>query len=149
MKKSYQKKGFTILEMLLSIALISIIFAFSSPVFQQVQTMRNENTEIEHIKAFIYRAEHLAYSGFHDDDWGLYCELDTLTLFKGDDYDSRDIDFDETFIFKNIVFDEISETIFLKNSGILSGFVDIQITTQTGDSLIVNINEQGVVTEIS
>lgn len=137
--------GFTLLEVLLAIALFGIVAAISFPLAQSVQV----RTDIEHAAIAaahtLRRAQVLSQTVEGDAPWGVSFAAGTVTLFKGASWASRDPAFDEVQdISSRIVLSGISEVVFAKLSGepVTPGSM-----TFTGDSdaKTVNINAKGMV----
>ena len=141
-----QQFGFTLFELLLSIALLGVIVAFSVPVFQQLQTQRSADSEVDQIIALIRRAQTLAHAGYYDDDWGIHIQDATVTLFRGNDFVNRDGGFDEAIVLSNATVDAPIEIFFAKNTGLPSGVFTAILTTTTDYQLTITINEQGTLT---
>lgn len=138
-----RKKGFTLLEVLLSIAIIGLVAGLSVPIFQQIQTRRTTDVELHQTVLMIRRAQTLARSGYYDDDWGISIIDDTVTLFKGDDYSSRDTDFDEVITFSNAEIDTDVEIFFSQEFGIPNDVFSSVFTTTNDYQLTISMNEQG------
>jgi len=139
------QRGFTLIELLLSIALIALLAGISVPVYQSLQTNRTADTEYNKTTLLTRRAQILARSGWHDDDWGIMIETSRAVLFKGDDFAGRDTDFDEEVPFVNMTADSPAEVFFDSISGAPSTTVSVVFTTTNNYQLNFSINEEGVI----
>ena len=91
------------------------------------------------------RAETLSKSSELDSTWGVKAETGLITLFKGDNYALRDVNYDESFeIAPNIQFSGTDEFVFAKLSGapIVNGSLMFSLNNETRN---VTINEKGMV----
>ena len=146
MRNILYKKGFTLIEMLLSVGLLGIIVGMSVPVVQQYQTQRSSDTEVDQAIALIRRAQVLARSSYHNDQWGIHVDTDMITLFEGDNFLTRDSDFDEQVTYRNLVGVVDNDTIiFSQGQGIPDVSAEIILTTTNNYELTITINQQGVV----
>jgi len=92
----HNKKGFTLIELLVVLAILTAMAGLSIPFFQSFQTSSDLYTNTNSIMQTLRRAQQLAIIGKHADDWGVYFDStnDQLTLFKGNSYSARDIEYD-------------------------------------------------------
>lgn len=89
------KKGFTLTEILIVIGLISLLIVVTIPVgmgFYREQLLES-STEILSVNLKKAQARALQEKG--DSSWGVRIEDNEYILFKGNDYDNRDNDWDE------------------------------------------------------
>ncbi len=82
-----------------------------------------------------------------DSDWGVYIGADSIVLFKGDDYATRDSDYDEIYAkTSNVSVSGISEEVFEKFTGDPSATGDIILSTSNPTrTSTITINSKGVV----
>lgn len=139
------KNGFTLIELILVIALVAIISSFSAPVYTSFISKNNLENKTFEIKGVLTKAESNTISGKQDLNWGVYFLPNKFILFAGDSYISRNPAFDETHSFPSSVsVSGISEIVFQSPRGQPSTTGTITITSQ-GDSNTVSINSEGSV----
>lgn len=137
-------KGFTLIEILLSLALLAIISAFSWPFFSSLQS-NNLEAEAKRTTSYLRQAATLSRAGIQDETWGVLVDNNGLTLFAGDSYANRLTEFDQTSSFTNGVSSPGSqEIIFSKYQGVPN--YTGQIVLISGDrSRLISINSLGVI----
>jgi prepilin-type N-terminal cleavage/methylation domain-containing protein len=118
------KKGFTLVELLLVIAIIAIVFAFSAPyTIRFYQTNLVEDTS-NNIVSVLNKAKHNAVLQKNDSSFGVHFDLasSSYTLFQGSDYlTDRDETQDEVYsIPGGISFDGLEDIVFSKLTGLTS-----------------------------
>lgn len=91
------KRGFTLLELLLSVAVIGLLAGISIPVLSRVQTKTDLDTATAVFVSSLRRAEALAQSVDGDTSWGVHTASGVVVLFKGISYAGRDATYDEIF----------------------------------------------------
>lgn len=96
-------QGFTLLEMLLSIGLIALLVAFSAPLYQSLQNRGSVEDTSELLLGVLRDAQTRAYAGDANAQWGVFVGTSTITLFQGDSFVSRVLDFDETYTFPHTI----------------------------------------------
>jgi len=120
--------GFTLLELLLSVAVISALAGLSLPVYQSAR-----------------RAQVLSQAVDSDTTWGVKAQSGSIVIFKGTSYSVRDANFDEIFdVPGNISVGGASEIVFAKFTGFPQTTGTMNISTES-DSRSVTINEKGMV----
>lgn len=146
LKQQNNSLGFTLLEILLSIALIAAIAGIGTPIYLSLQTRNDLDVTATTIAQSVRRSQILAESGEGDDSWGVRIEADEIILFKGTSYSSRDEDFDESFpIAGSIEPSGLSEIVFDKFTGTPSTDGTITLTSTNNETRDISIYEKGLV----
>lgn len=147
MQKIVKKnRGFSILEVVLSICLIGILTSMTIPMYQGVQSRNNLDIAAMQMTQSLRRAQILSQAVDGDTAWGLYVQNGSITLFKGTSYTTRDTDFDETFIVPtNLAFTGLSEIVFTQFSGMPQTTGTITITSPSNEIRTLTINAKGMV----
>lgn len=140
-------KGFTLIEVLLSIALLGLLVAFSLPVFFSFQTKNDFDIAGHTTIRTLRRAEFLAQSNERDSGWGVKIENSGITLFKGSSYVGRDTSFDEVTSFSSsrIGVTGASEIVFSKMTGVPSAVSTTTLSTDTGETMNIIVNAKGII----
>lgn len=142
------RKGFTILEVALSIAMLGIIFAMTMPMYR-VFTMRND-LDIATISLVqnLRRAQTLSSVGDGDSTWGVRVSAGSILLYKGANYASRDTSFDElTTIPSTIIVSGLSDVVFSKVTGFpqSTGTCNFTLSNDPNETRNITINQKGMV----
>lgn len=141
-----KKLGFTMIEMLLSISIITIILGISTPVYQSLQGKNDLSIAATTIAQALHRAQTLAQSGDGDALWGVKMESGAVTVFQGASYASRDTNFDEVYgNSAGISVSGITEIIFDKLTGEPSPTGTINLALNNYETKNITINEKGMV----
>jgi prepilin-type N-terminal cleavage/methylation domain-containing protein len=145
-KSATCQRGFTLLEVLLTIALMSILFAFSTPIYQSLQARNSLDVATDTSVQMLRRAQILSQAVDGDASWGVRIQNDEITLFRGNDFASRTTDFDEFFkLSAAITFSGLSEIVFAKFSGEPSTTGILTFTSSTNEVRVAEINSKGVI----
>lgn len=139
-------RGFTLLEMLLSVALLSIIFGMSYALYPNLAYQEELDVAVRSSQALLRRAAALASASEGDSPWGVRFESSTAVLFKGTSYAGRDTAYDETLLLEGIEVSGTGEYVFEKVSSepITSGTTTLLHTA--GESKAIIVNEKGRIT---
>lgn len=142
------KNGFTLIELILVIALVAIIGSFSAPVYTSFISKNNLENKTFEIKGVLTKAQNNTISGKQNSNWGVYFLPNQFLLFAGDSYASRNSALDEVHSLPSSVsVSGISEIVFQRPRGQPSATGIITITSQ-GDGNTISVNSEGV-TEIN
>lgn len=115
--------AFTLIELLLVIAIIAIVGLFTSPIgisFYQSQLLNETSSGL---LSALRQAQSFSVSGKHDNPFGVYISQDSYVIFEGDSYLSRI---------------ESEDQVFMKVSGVdISGSNEIVFSEITGEPSFV------------
>ncbi|MCF6276517.1 MAG: type II secretion system GspH family protein [Candidatus Magasanikbacteria bacterium] len=137
-------KGFTLLEMVLVISLLGIIIAVSAPIYSVFQTKNDVDLASEMLKTSLYRAQILSRNMIEDDNWSVHIENEDITVFKGTDYPTRDLSFEEiTKMSARVIVSGTTDIIFSKFTGDPQNIANIELTIDN-ETKTITINEKGV-----
>jgi len=143
-------KAFTLVEMLLSIAVIVVLTAIMAPIFVSFQTRNNVDIAAMALVRSLRRAEELSRNGEADSSWGVNVTSSSIIVFKGSSYAARDVNLDEIFtIPSNISFTGTSSMVFSKLYGLPAASSTITLTSVNNESRTVTINTKGLVDTLS
>ena len=146
MKRKKGDAGFTAIEVLLSIAIISVIAGVSLPVYHAFQTRNDLDVATVEIVQSMRRAEMLARAVDGDTSLGVQLQTGSITLFKGASYAGRDVTRDEVFDMPaSITPSGLSEILFTKFTGLPQTTGTTTLTTNTDETRIITINAKGTV----
>ncbi len=96
MKRKGQK-GFTLLEIIIVIALIALFSALIAPVGMDFYRSENIERQANLLKKNLELARDQAISGKLDSAWSIKFEENKYTIFKGDDWGGRNETYDKEF----------------------------------------------------
>ncbi len=137
--------GFTLLELLLSVAIISLLAGLSLPVYRTLLTKNDLDIAAVSIAQSLRRAQILSQSVDGDTSWGVKAQSGNITLFKGSSFTARDTNVDETFDMPTTIgVSGTTEIVFAKFTGLPQTTGTINISTES-DTRSVSINEKGTV----
>lgn len=138
--------GFTLLEAMLSVGLLSIIAGISLPIYQSFQNRTDLDITAHGVVQAMRRAQ--VYSrGMKDDvQWGIEVQTSGVTLFRGSSFASRDTSYDEvTTIPNGMTVSGLSEVLFAKLSGAPNTTGSITLTSRNNEVRTITLNAKGMV----
>jgi prepilin-type N-terminal cleavage/methylation domain-containing protein len=139
------QKGFTLIELLLVISIVIAIGTFSVVFFSRALTQNAVANMQDHLMGQLRKAQLYAMMGKQNGNWGVRFGSNTLTLFQGNSYATRNSAFDENFYENaNISLSGFTEVVFSKTSGLPSTTGTFVITGNDTSKQVV-VNSQGVV----
>lgn len=139
--------GFTLLEILLVVAVLALIAGIGAPLYQSSQVRNDVEVASYVIVQSLQRAQILSQAVDGDTTWGVRIESGVVTLFRGSNFASRDPDFDEVFdIAPSITPSGIEEIVFSKFSGEPQSIGTITLSTSINATKTITINEKGLAT---
>lgn len=140
------RRGFTLVEVLLSVAVIAVLAGISAPVFSRLMTKNDLDTAVVSLAQSWRRVQELSMANDGDSVWGVKVAAGSITLFKGGSYAGRDTGYDETFDLPSTisVSGAAMEVTFNKLTGTPSATGTVSLTS-FGDTRTLNINSKGTV----
>ncbi len=144
--KEENKKGFSLLEIILATGIIILITGISIPIYQSYQVRNDIDLAVFSIVEGLYRAQALSRANRGDSTWGVYATTSKVIVFKGSDFNSRDINFDEeNNISDTISISGINEIVFDKLTGYPKTTGTIILTTINNSTSSISINSKGMI----
>lgn len=141
-----KQRGFTLVEMLLSVSIITLLVGLSVPVYATFVGRNDLDVARQGVVESLRRAQTYARAVEGDSTWGVSILSNRAVVFKGASYAARDTAFDENIIFGGGVSSTAGEVVFAKLSGTPNTVGGITLTqTSTNDTRTVNINAKGTV----
>jgi len=140
-----RRSGFTLIEVLLSIALIGLIAGIGAVVFQQLQSRNDLDVAAATVAADYRRAQALSRASDADTTWGVRVDVGTITLFQGASFAARIATFDEVSATpSSITPSGFQEVVFAKLTGLPQTTGTLTLTGPN-DSRTITLNAQGTV----
>jgi len=141
-----QKNGFTLLELLLVLALMSVLAVIAAPMYLSLQAENEINITSTTIADVLRRAQLKAQAVDGDSAWGVEIKNESLTIFKGSNFNNRNQTFDEIFsLASTINLTGLSEIIFSPLSGLPNTSGQINLTHLDGRQSQLTINSLGII----
>lgn len=139
-------RGFSLIEMLLSVAIIAMLAALSLPLYVSFSNRNDVDVNAESIASMLRRAQTYSRGMNGDSIWGVRIQTGSATLFKGTTYASRDTSYDETTVIPgHIAVSGISDVTFSKLLAVPSTTGSVTLTTNTNETRTVTLNGKGMV----
>ena len=140
-------RGFTLLEMLLTISVIGIIAAMSAPMFQSFQNRNDLDIATVTFVQMLRRAQTEAKAVDGDSSWGARLGTSSITLFKGTSYAARDTSYDEiSDMSSSIVATGTVEYVFTKFTGLPQATGTLTLTSLNSEMRTITTNAKGTIT---
>ena len=136
-------QGFTIIEVMIAVGLITIIGSLALFVSMDFYRSYNLDAEMETIISLITRVRGRAVNNIDASSHGLYIDESSMTLFRGESYLLRNEDLDEVFPRSQAFeIEGLNEIVFDQLTGEASATGTIAISGQ-GRTAIIEINHEG------
>lgn len=134
------------MELVLVIALIGFIAAITVPVYLSFQNRQELDVAAIVVAQNVRRAQTLAMACHGDTAWGIYIQDSDVTVYRGTNYGSREIDLDEVTGLPQTVSVEggVKDIVFTKFSGEPTAAAAITLNSNNS-SKVISINEKGMV----
>lgn len=142
-----REAGFTLVELLLSVVIITLITGLSLPVYASFVRRNDLDITAQSLAFAIRRAETYARAVDYDNSWGIEVQSSVITLFQGSSFGSRNTAYDETIsIPPSVTPSGLGEVQFAKMTAAPNTTGTITLTSSTNDTRTVTVNAKGVVT---
>lgn len=138
--------GFTLLEVLLSVAIIGILAGAGIPIYQTLQNRNDMDIAVSSFAQSLRRAQLLSQAVANDTTWGVRIRPGFIILFQGPNFLGRDPNFDEEIaIPSSIRISGTPEIVFNKFTGIPQNTGSLTLTSVNNETETVTINAKGMV----
>lgn len=152
MKSATPKQGFTVLELLMSIAIMAILAAVIITPFAKFRNSKVLDTGAENALSLLSKARGNTLSSKNAYQYGVHFESSQLVLFRGATYSSSDANNETTLLDGALEIPTItltgggSEVLFDRLTGKTSndGTVIIRVKSDTSKTKTITINATGV-----
>jgi len=142
------KNAFTLIEVLVVIAIFGVISSVSYALYTSLQTGRVIESVKQEVLQNMRLVQSRAKAGYHEAQHGVLFLGSMYTLYQGQSYVTRDVSFDMTYELPVIFyFDGLSEVNFAQKTGLptpASGTVMIVNVIDETTSLSITINSEGL-----
>ena len=140
-------RGFTLVEALLSLAIIAIITGLSAPVYFSYSTRNNLGLAVDAGVQSLRRAQFLALNQERDSNWGTYFSTSSITLYNGNDYSTRNVNYDERYDLPTTVTSTVADVNFNKFTGEANETSTVlnTVSDNLSDSYTIRVNLKGMV----
>lgn len=145
------KSGFTLVELLVTIAIIVILSVAAMPIYTnlQVDSQLNESTSL--IIQTLRTAKERSEARLNNDNHGVWFGLNSYNLYQGGSYSIRNIDYDRVQNVDNSVriLTDIAnnEVNFSKGFGLPDSTGTITLVHDTGEARYIVISSNGRIEE--
>lgn len=139
------KKAFSLIEFLLTLALISVLVGAATPVFNSLFIGNTARSEVERVEDTLRKAQSFSISQKRDSSWGVYVDTNSTTLYSGDSFVARDTSYDESTIFSTISSASTQDISFDPQTGRTSATNQLTFTTSDNDIFLLTIFPSGII----
>jgi prepilin-type N-terminal cleavage/methylation domain-containing protein len=139
-------RGFTMLEIALSLSILGIMFGMSVPLYNIFMVRNNLDVATMTLVQDLRRAQTLSQVAYGDSQWGVHVGVGSILIYKGINYASRDVTFDEeTSMPTSIIVSGLDNIMFAKQTGIPQSVGTTTLTSYTNETRNITINQKGMV----
>ncbi|MGD8373438.1 MAG: prepilin-type N-terminal cleavage/methylation domain-containing protein [Candidatus Woesebacteria bacterium] len=139
--------GFSLLEVLLSVAILVMLAGLSLPVFASFNNRNDLDIAAQSLVDSLRRAQVYARGVKADDQWGVNVQQGSITVFKGSDFNARDSSYDEVISMPSTLTpSDMTMVVFAKNNANPSQAGSFTLSSSAASQIkTVTINEKGTV----
>ena len=93
---SFYKKGITIIELLVVLAVLGVMVSIALPQFSKMRENQVLKSGVQDILSSLDKARSQTLASLNSSEYGVHFEADKIIIFKGTDFSTRDTAKDET-----------------------------------------------------
>lgn len=140
------REGFTLIEVLLSVAIIGMLVGISLPVYESFSRRNDLDVTAQGVVSLLRRAESYSRAVKTDAVWSVEIQTSSATLFQGASFASRNTAYDETVAIPSSVAPSgLTEVQFSKLSAAPNTTGTVTLLSNTNDTRVIAINAEGMV----
>lgn len=131
-------------ELLIVIGIFSLIIGISTSSYNNFKQHSNIKVATNGLVEALRYASSSAQSGKGDSKWGVKIISNDIVIFKGNNYSTRDVSYDDKLGIGGVNVTGLDEIVFEKVTGetLTPGNI---IFTNSNESISININEKGTI----
>lgn len=143
--------AFTFIEVILSVTLLGLIALMPTLLDTSIINQLQAEVAFDQVGQSYKKAQVFAKNSRGDSTWGVYVQSQSITVFKGNSYATRDTQFDDVSTYDTktslAVIAGSGEIIFSKMTGVPSATAIVRITqNNTGRTSTVTLSSAGGLT---
>jgi prepilin-type N-terminal cleavage/methylation domain-containing protein len=146
--QSAVQHGFSLIEVLLVLALVGVVAGLSVPVYQSFQVRDDLDIAANTTVQTLRRAQTLSQAISQDATWGVSVQSGSIVLFQGANFATRDTDHDEVFFVPTTITiapASTTEFVFDKFTGEPQATGSLTLESTTNESRTVTLGEKGII----
>jgi prepilin-type N-terminal cleavage/methylation domain-containing protein len=137
--------GFTLTELLLVMAIMTIVTAGAVPLYQALNNGNQLDAAVTVVAQDLYQAQSLSRNHTQDKNWGVAVNGQVITLFAGTSYATRDTTQDTSYTVPNaIALGGVSQIVYSKLYGLPTTTGSFTLAGG-GKNSTVSVNGKGMV----
>lgn len=140
-----EKKGFTILELLLSVAMIAILAGISIPLYSMYGSRSSADSVRNGVVNSLRTARAFSIAGKDDSPWGVHFESGNIVIFKGFSYPGRDASFDESMAIEDDIGFSGLNNIYFSAGGVPDRTGTVTFTVPNYGSENITLVSEGII----
>ncbi len=138
-------EGFTMIDFLISLAIVGILLVVSPLAFDSFQEKHQINFAVQTVAQSLRTAQIQAQAVVNDETWGVFLQNGNVTVFQGSSYVTRNSAFDrEQTIASQVILGGLSEVVYDKMTGEPQTTGTITFET-IHENKLITLLEKGVV----
>lgn len=139
------ERGFSLLEVLLSMAIIGVLAGVSLPIYNSFVVRNDLDLTTQQVANILRRAQTYARGMKDDSGWGVRIQSSSVTLYKGSSFTGRNTNFDEILALSSSTATGLGDVQFAKLTAAPNTTGSITLTSNANDIRTVTLNAKGVV----
>lgn len=146
-RNSPVRKGYTLVELLLTVALITILATISAGFYARFINQNGQANTVDRIVGSLRKAQTYAMSGKNNSSFGVSFNSSKIYLYQGPSFAARNAAFDETFdVPGSVAVTGLTEINFTKITG-APNTAGAVFVTSNNDTKTLTVNSLGVASD--
>ena len=138
--------GFSLIEMILVVAMLSLLVSIGAPIFESFLVKNDLTLAGNALAVDLYRAQAQSRDASRDNSWGVHIQAGSITLFEGASYAARVTAFDEVYALAGtITTSGTTDYVFAKQTGLPDAAGSTTLTSTAGTVVTATVNAKGMV----
>ncbi|MDQ5972430.1 MAG: hypothetical protein QG553_589 [Patescibacteria group bacterium] len=139
------QKGFTLPEMLLVVAIITVITAIGTPLYLSLSNSNQLDAATSLLAQDLYQAQSYSRNRAQDSQWGVAINGQSIVLFSGASYATRDPNNDVVYaVPSGIAIGGLTQIVYSKLYGLPTSTGSFTLTG-AGKTNTITVNNKGMV----